>query len=470
MLILALESSTTSAKAMLYDTESKASQLVTKEYSPEVNDTITQDADGIFMETIQLGRQICEGRDVDAIALSGIWHSLLLCDKDMKPKTRILGWADTRAADISNRFRRDKKWSDEFYHTSGCLVAANYPYFKLLHYKEQGYPIEDCYIFGQGSYITYRLTGKRIVTDCMASGSGLFNIKDKKYDAKRLQEIGITEDQLCKVVTYKDTAPLSEEGAKLLGLKAGIPVIPACADGALNQVGAGALEEGAMTFSVGTSAAIRLSVESPKIPKEPSTWCYLSPTKWLSGAATSGSCNCTDWFNDYFYNLDYKEIEKYGRHDLETPVFLPFLFGERSPGWDSDKRGAFLAIEPFHRKAHMYQAIQEGILFNVYQNYKVLCELNGKPKKILLSGGILHSKFWTQMCVDIFGAEMEIPSFLQSSLMGAVILAMDYLGVIPSARHFPFEQGKILQPDLSKAQVYEEKYHKYLYWYNKISN
>ena len=268
---------------------------------------------------------------------------------------------------------------------------------------------------------------------------------------------------------YKDAAPLTEEAANILGVKAGIPVIPVSADGALNQVGVGALEEGIMTFSVGTSAAIRVSVSKPVIPKEASTWCYLSPVKWLSGAATSGSCNCIDWFKNYFYKQDYKEIEKHGRPDLDTPVFLPFLFGERSPGWRSEKRGAFLQMEPFHNKVHIYQAIQEGILFHVYQNYKLLCELNGKPKRILLSGGILNSKFWTQMCVDIFETAMEIPTMQQSSLMGAIILAMDYLGVIPSVTQFPFKKGKILQPDPSKAKLYREKYQKYLYWYHKIS-
>ena len=43
MLILALESSTTSAKAMLYDTENGGMKLLTKEYSAKVNDTLTQD-------------------------------------------------------------------------------------------------------------------------------------------------------------------------------------------------------------------------------------------------------------------------------------------------------------------------------------------------------------------------------------------------------------------------------------------
>ena len=224
-----------------------------------------------------------------------------------------------------------------------------------------------------------------------------------------------------------------------------------------------------MTFSVGTSAAIRLSTSKPLIPDKPSTWSYLSPTQWLSGAATSGACNCTDWFNDDFYGMSYDEIEKCSQEELNTPVFLPFLFGERSPGWQGNKRGAFIGIEPYHTKQHFYQAIQEGILFNVYQNYNVLCDMVGQPKKIILSGGIVNSRFWTQMCVDIFGAAMEIPVINQSSLMGAVILGLDYLKIIPSPKDYPCEKGKIIVPNPNMRPIYEKKYEKYLYCYNMIS-
>ena len=52
-----------------------------------------------------------------------------------------------------------------------------------------------------------------------------------------------------------------KEGAALLGQKEGIPVVPAYPDGALNQIGSGALEQGIMSFSVGTSTAIRITAQ-----------------------------------------------------------------------------------------------------------------------------------------------------------------------------------------------------------------
>ncbi len=469
MMILALESSTTSAKAMLYSTTEGVIDMVTQEYLLQNNDGRTQDAEGVFMQTMQVGKQVSKGQKIDCIVLSGVWHSVLLCDSDMKPQTRVLSWADTSAANLCNTLRENEEKVKAAYQNTGCMVNAIYPVYKLQYLREQGYKLEDYYIFGQGSYNTYRLTNKRIVTDCMASGSGLLNIYSKNYDENVLSEVGITRDKLCRIVTYKDMEPLTEEGAALLGLKAGIPVMPPCADGALNQVGVGALEKGIMTFSVGTSAAIRLTTSEPILPKEPSTWCYLSPTLWLSGAATSGACNCIDWFRDNFYSLSYSDIEKNSYKVTDTPVFLPFLFGERCPGWKDDQQGMFVGIKPTHTKASFYQAVQEGILFNVFQCYKVLTELNGKPDKIILSGGILKSKFWTQMCADIFNIEMEIPRIDQSSLMGAIVLACESIGAIPNLKAFPFEKGRIVSPNPDGTIAYERKFEQYLNWYNKLS-
>ena len=145
-------------------------------------------------------------------------------------------------------------------------------------------------------------------------------------------------------------------------------MLPGYPDGALNQVGAGALKPGVMTFSVGTSGALRMSVEKPILPKKPSTWCYLSPNGWLSGAATSGACNCLDWLKTKFFtpNIPYEAIEAQAGEVEDMPIFLPFLFGERCPGWNDEWQGGFCNLLPQHGPADMYHSVQEGVLFNLY--------------------------------------------------------------------------------------------------------
>lgn len=469
MLILVLEASTTSAKAMLYNTDTGESKIRVRSYSKMYDDVTIHKAEQVFQEMAALGRELAQWQKVDMVSLSGTWHSVLLCDKNMTPKTPVYLWSHTGAADICRELRTDSALVSDFYHKTGCMVNAIYPAFKLLMLKRRGYDLKDYYVMGQGSYNTYRLTGRRVVTDCISSGTGLLNIHEKKFEPSILERVGIEEGQLAELVTYSQTFPLSQEGAKLLGIDAGIPVVPNNSDGGLNQVGVGALKEGVMTFSVGTSGAMRLTTTRPLIPENPSTWCYLSPKAWLSGAATSGCCNCIDWFRtEVLGGRDsYGELDGALSAGAETPIFLPFLFGERCPGWDDERRGGFCDITPRMGKLEMYRGVQEGVLFNLYQCYQQLSRLNGKPRKIKLSGGILHSQAWTQMCADIFQEEMEIDKEQQGSLVGGAVLAMELLGVINDAADYKQDVIETIKPDLQNVETYAAKYARYLEAYNK---
>lgn len=470
MKILSLESSTTSAKAMLYDTETKQTLLDSLPYPAAANlPDGTQDAKVIFDLTAQVGRKVAAGLPVDAVALVGAWHSVMLCGQDCEPVTRVYSWAATHAATICAPLRKDPEAVNAYYQKTGCMVNAIYPYFKLQYLRAQGWKLEDYLIMGQGSYNTWRLTGRRVLSDCMASGTGLMNLRTRRFDPELLESIGIREEQLCEIIHYDAPLSLNEEGAALLGLKAGTPLIAACSDGGMNQIAVGGYREGVMSFSVGTSAAIRLTVKEPCLPESPSTWCYLSPVGYLSGAATSGACNCLSWFKDSFMpGVSYEEIEKQYRFDRDTPVFLPFLFGERCPGWDDSRKGGFGQMTGGHVPMDCYQAICEGILFCVYQCYEKLLTVNKLDPKIILSGGILNSPAWTQMCADIFNHEMCIPENAQSSLWGGVVLAVQQRLGDEGADELMGACSSV-QPDAARHEVYMKKYAKYLEQYENTA-
>jgi len=454
---------------MLYDTANRTYETETKAYPVYYGDPTLHDAEGVFLETAAVGKKLCAGRKIDAIALSGVWHSVMLCSADFTPETPVYLWSNTEAADICRQLRKDDGYTRNFYRKTGCMVNAIYPAFKLKLLRERGLRLEDYTIAGQGTYNNFRLTGKKIVTDCMASGSGLYDIHEKRFDKSILDELDVSESNLAGLVTYRDNYPLTEDGAGLLGLEAGIPVIPSCPDGALNQIGSGALSEGVMTISIGTSGALRLAASKPVLPEIPSTWCYLSPKTWLSGAAISGCCNCVDWCKDKLFGPDitYAAVESTLDKTDDTPVFLPFLYGERSPGWQDERRAGFLGVMPSHSRNDLYHAVLEGVLFNLYQCYEVLTKINGVPRRIKLSGGILNSPFWSQMCADIFGMDMDVDNAKQGSLMGAAALGLEKLGVIADIAEFKTDTDKVITPNPEMKEIYAGKYERYLEYYDK---
>ena len=332
-----------------------------------------------------------------------------------------------------------------------------------MHKKENGTLLSHVKIGGQGEYNTYRLTGAWVTTLAMASGTGLVNIDSRTYDAELLSSLAIDESVLPKIVGTEKTFPLSKEGALLLGQKIGTPVVPAYPDGALNQIGAGALKEGIMTFSVGTSAAIRMTTNRPLLPEAPSLWSYFTLSSHLLGAAVSGACNCQDWCKKTFFPNDahYADIEKELSHANDTPVFLPFLFGERCPGWNEKRRGGFLSVKPEHTVYNLYQSVLEGVVFSVYHCYEILADTAGYQKLIKLSGGILHSEFWMQICASLFDVPMTIDESNQSSVMGCAVIGLYLLGKIGSPLSFEPEVRRRIEPDPVLRDIYRKKYRAY---------
>ena len=132
----------------------------------------------------------------------------------------------------------------------------------------KGMNISNKFFVTQGGYNFYRLTGKFWESVSTQSGTGVVNLFNHQYDGFTLEFLGIRKEQMGKLVTYRDVSPLSNEGARILGVRSGIPVVPAHPDGALNQIGNYANWPGIMTLSIGTSGALRVVAEEPVLPKQ----------------------------------------------------------------------------------------------------------------------------------------------------------------------------------------------------------
>lgn len=470
MIILALEASTTSAKTMLFDTVSGSAPVRTRRFEYDSADSTSRDGDALVTQLMALGRQAAAGVDVDLIVLSGTWHGLGLFAPDLTSVTPIMEWSYTGAQDLCARLRADQKLTRWFYQRTGCMVNATYPVFKLMHLAEQGVSPAGLLALDQAGLIFARMTGKIWTTASLASGSGLLDVGSAIWDREVLERFDLQDVLLPELKPSTSTAPLTAEAAVLLGLRAGIPVLVPGPDGGLNQIGSLATQPGDMTFSMGTSGALRVATGHPALSSTQSTWSYRSPRGPLSGAATAGCGNCVDWARERFFGLstDYAEIEPLlsaDKHDL--PLFMPFLFGERSPGWQDQRRGGLVDLQPHHTRADLYQAVLEGVVYSLYHCYQELTALNGIPRRIVLSGGVLSSPFWAQLTADTFGAAMEVSTQQHSSIVGAVRMGLQVSGLDESHPALDGETPRLLLPDEARRAQYDEGFARYLDQYTR---
>ena len=471
MLVLALESSTSSAKAMLYDTEQGVVDVRSRSYPAEICAGGVSDTEQVHRLTLEIGAQVARGRAVAAVAVCGTWHSIAVCDGALRPLGATYSWNYMLPSDDCAAMRADKALTHELYTRTGCMPHVTYPRQSLHYLQQNGLKLSDKKLISQGAYTFYRLTGEFCESASTASGSGLLNVHTLQYDEAALGLLGLDPAQLGRLVRYTDVCPLGADAADLLGIAPGVPVVPAHPDGALNQISSCAAQVGRMTLSTGTSAAIRLTADRPVLPEEHQLWCYYGVADWMSGAATSGACNCLNWFLKYCLQnkWSFKELEDPADVGGDVPVFLPFLFGERCPGWRDGRRGGFCDITGAHSVRDLYRAVQAGILFNLYQCFEVLSGLAGAPSDILVSGGILNSVQWTQMLADIFGREIACMPTIDASSMGAVILALHAAGALDDIKQFDgdYKTARRVAPRAAFRDYYAEQYARYLDWYEK---
>ena len=470
MLVLALESSTSSAKAMLYDTEAGPVLSASRRYDPSFSLDGASDTEAIFQLTMEMGRQVAEGKDVAAIGISSVWHTLAVLDSARRPVDKTYMWNYLVPSASCARARQDHALTDELYSRTGCVPHTTYVRQLLRYFRENGMDLSDKLFETQGAYTIRRLTGEPVETPNVMSGGGLINLRELKYDPFALEYAGIREDQLVPLGDYESVRPLSAAGAEMLGISPGIPVVPPFSDGSLNQIASAAAVVGRMTLSMGTSGAIRMTTAQPVLPSAHELWCYAGVVDYMSGAAINGACNCIDWFRDKFLGgrMSFAELDEGPEFSPDVPVFLPFLFGERNPGWRDDRIGGFLDVGPEHTSREMYRAVQMGVLFNLYQCYEALTREVGQPKEIYVSGGILNSPRWTQMLSDIFGTTMYSVNNRDASLVGASVLAMHAAGAQEDIRAFTRDiQGAApVLPRDEYTNRYAALYQRYLELYS----
>jgi len=473
MNILALEVSTSSAKTAIYSTKKGIVASNNKSFE---SDIALQDPENIYNTVIECAYRMINVNKykIDIVGLSSTWHSFLLLDKNRKPISKIRTWADTTSSTTVRKIREKNDINKWTYKKTGCPVHSIYPLWKWKSMIEESKidPNDNIYISSKPEYIFERLTGEVGVSKSVASGTGLMNIHNLNWDPDILEYANIKKEQLSPLKKFDYTSTLKKSEAKKLGIKHGVPVVITGPDGALNQIGSGALKNKIMTLSVGTSGALRMIADKPLIPEEPSTWCYyVGDGKRLAGAATSGAGNCIEWFRDNIdkNNLSLNKLSKKAKNinKLKAPIFLPFLYGERCPGWLDERKGGFFNLDGKHGIGHLYYSILEGILFNLYQSYEILVSVDEEPNEIKISGGIINSDYWLKMAANIFKRDITISKVKDASIMGAIAICLKITGEIDSIEQFKPDDGIIIHSDKKAEKKYKKRFIEYMKWYDK---
>ncbi|HEY3404642.1 MAG TPA: gluconokinase, partial [Ohtaekwangia sp.] len=402
------------------------------------------------------------------IALSSAMHSLIPADPLGQPLMNMITWADNRSASIAEQVRVSSL-GEVLYEQTGTPIHAMSPLCKIIWLRENEPALfkQTHKFISIKEYIWFRLFGVFEADYSIASATGLFDIEKLRWNDNALD--------LCQITTAKLSTPVSTNHQRTgidkslqeqTGLTASTSFLIGASDGCMASLGSLAMEPGVAALTIGTSGAIRVAGTKPTYNFKAMTFNYwLDDHTFISGGPINNGGAVLKWYAQSFLKKPLTSADDYNSilQELnDTPpgaeglLFLPYLFGERAPVWNSEACGVFFGINNHHTQAHFTRSVIEGISMALY-NIGAYLEESGLPfHEINVSGGFIHSPAWVQIMADIFGKPIAIIGTEDASAVGAAYLSFKTNGYItgydslkPTAvkKFLPREESHLLYRD-----------------------
>lgn len=475
-LVLALDIGTTSAKAVIFELNGKLVAEAEKEitsFYPQ-SDWVEQDPVEIERSSVGAIQDVMQKSAVDrhqilALGISCAMHSLICLDDHFNPLSKAMIWADGRSSNQTESLKKTR--GNEFYRITGMPTHPMSPFTKLLWMKETNFlPYHQAtYFMSIKEYVLQKWFGQRLIDYAMASATGLFNLKTFDWDDDALKLTGITRDQLSTIVApTKILTGIDSKIASEMGISEQMPFVIGSADGQLANLGSGAISQGEVAISAGTSGAIRQMIQGFQVSEDEETFCYAF-TNDLSiiGGPTNNGGITLQWLKDLLeYKGSFDDLTREAERVAPGAggvLFFPYINGERAPLWNQHAKGNFFGLSVTHRKEHLIRAVLEGVTFNLYHIGQALERQAGPPEKIYVNGGLARSPLWIQMLADVFGKEVYVSESHHSAAWGAAWTALVGIEKVESfeqiKENIPIES--VIQPNEKNHAIYTEVFKKY---------
>jgi gluconokinase len=483
-LILALDVGTSSVRALLFDRLGRAVEGMESRQHYTIHATTDGaseiDPDALLEHLWRCLDTLLEsvgsfGSDIAGVATCTFVSNVLGVDEAGRAVTPLTTYADTRAAQEVARLREE--FDEETVHQrTGCPFHTSYHPARLrwlARSQPELFESVDRWI-SIGEYIDLQLFGKAVVSYSVASWTGLLDRRRLVWDEPLLAALPLSGEQL---------SPLSDVDLPRRGLRepfasrwpalCDLPWFPAAGDGATANVGSGCTSPERVALTMGTTSAVRVIVggDVPRVPA--GLWCYrVDGRRSLPGAALSEGGNVFAWLRDTLRLPPPEDLEPSLASlapDAHGLTMLPFLTGERSPGWAGHARAAISGLSLATTPLEILQAGLEAVAYRIGLVFDLLQPLLPDDFEVVASGGaLLHSPVWCQIVADVLDRPVAVSRVEEASARGAALLALEALGLLHDIGQAPPFVGSFVEPDAGRHARYAEAMERQQLLYQKL--
>lgn len=466
--ILVIDEGTTSTRAVLFAASGEAlgscQRPLTQHYpAPGL---VEHDAEEIWNLTLECAREmVAKAGGPEHIAGIGITNqreTIVFWDaRSGKPLAPAIVWQDRRTADICMALRESGE-EPVVQAKTGLLLD---PYFSgskigwaLANWPQLAEAGAYLRVGTIESYLVFRLTGGAHISDASnASRTALMAIGSGGWDDGLTDLFGVPREILPEITDC--SGDLGKTAADLFGSP--IPITGMAGDQQAATIGQGCFEIGQTKATFGTGAFVLTQTGTTL---RQSKHRLLSTVLYQIGGerhyALEGSVfvagSLVQWLRDDLGLIDSAaETEPLARSvpDNGGVYLVPALSGLGAPHWQPNARGTIAGLSFSAKKAHIARAALEAMAHQTNDLKTAFAADGADWAELRIDGGMVANDWMAQDLADILDIDVERPSFIETTALGAAMLSAVGAGLYPTLEAASVMRGGVTRftPQLATA-------------------
>lgn len=440
--IIAIDQGTSSSRAVVFDTSVRSVASAQAEF-PQIYPQpgwVEHDPEAIWQSVLEVTRQAIADAGIAQARVAGLGitnqrETTVVWDAETgKPIYNAIVWQDRRTAARCAELRKQGLES-LFSEKTGLRLD---PYFsgtklgwildnvsgarRLAEAGRLKFGTIDCFLL-------WRLTGGRVhATDATnAARTLLFNIHSQEWDAELLRLLDIPESLLPGV---EDCAhQFGNTDPKVLGID--VPICGMAGDQQAALIGQAGFSPGMTKSTYGTGCFVITNTGSEPLVSQNKLLTTVAYR--LDGEVSYGlegsifvAGSALQWLRDELRVIkSAAESERIAKSTgiVDNVYVVPAFTGLGAPYWDPHARGAILGLSRDSGIDAVVTATLQAVAFQTADLTRAMSDDGIRPSVIRVDGGMAANNWFLQFLADILDIDVERPTNVESTVVGAAYLA-----------------------------------------------
>lgn len=495
--LVGIDIGTTGAKTLIFDLDGRVAASGYREYGctyPKPN-WVEQDAPMLVESSMAASREAVDKSGIDPQKIAAIGFStqrtcMLPLDEQGELVRSMISWQDNRS-DVEAEHVAEVLGRDTFHRITCLPLGAIWILNKILWMRkhEPGLwgrvakvaQLQDYFLkaYGADDYFIDR------------SDAGLFGCWDlyrAQWSETICEQFEINAELLPKPTpSGTQVGVLSKDVAEKTSFVAGTPLCVGAGDQNAAAVGAGVVERGIMSVSLGTGGLAAAFVDGPISDLDPSGMLtgHAIPGRFMLEGYQPAGASSLRWFRDEISrcwfrqgeNLppvcSYAAAEDKDVYDIldclaatappgsKGLIVNPYFASAATPRWNADARATITGMTFAHDRACLVRAFMEGITLDVKDMVESMKRCGVPIETVRILGGPTKCELWNQIQADIYGQPVATLQTTDAAPLGAAICAAVGAGLfkdIPEGVARMVRTDKQYEPIPGNVAIYEELY------------